>query len=168
MSITAIPPAGETRSDETPQIPDERQRYVALFADIARIMGEHPEIPRPYFYGANVDFNVFGDGAPAIIAVIRRAIGGKWDKESRETSTGAYLDYVSTWHGFPVTITTSRDEVCRRVVKGTREVTKKVKDPEALAAVPEIEVTETVEDFEWVCEPLLPAALADGDSGVAA
>lgn len=48
-----------------------------------------------------------------------------------------------------------RSRVCERVVKGTREVTKEVPDPEVLKAVPKVTVTETVEDFEWVCKPLL-------------
>lgn len=49
----------------------------------------------------------------------------------------------------------SREKVCERVVVGTTPVTKTVPDPEALAAVPTIEVTEDVEQVEWVCRPLL-------------
>lgn len=48
-----------------------------------------------------------------------------------------------------------RAEVCERVVKGTREVVKEVPDPDALKAVPKVTVTETVEDVEWVCKPIL-------------
>jgi hypothetical protein len=51
-----------------------------------------------------------------------------------------------------------RSEVCERVVIGTETVTKTVPDPEALAAVPTIEVTETVEHVEWRCTPLLAPA----------
>jgi hypothetical protein len=52
-----------------------------------------------------------------------------------------------------------RNEVCEKVVTGTREVTKEVPDPEALAAVPKVTVTETVEDVEWRCHPILDAAV---------
>jgi hypothetical protein len=45
--------------------------------------------------------------------------------------------------------------VCERVVTGTRLETKEVPDPEALKAVPLVTVTETVEDVEWRCMPLL-------------
>jgi hypothetical protein len=50
-----------------------------------------------------------------------------------------------------------REEVCERVVTGTETVTKTVPDPEALATVPTVEVTEEVETVEWVCRPLLAA-----------
>lgn len=48
-----------------------------------------------------------------------------------------------------------REEVCERVVVGTRQVTKTVKDPVALAAVPDVEVTEDEPIVEWHCTPLL-------------
>lgn len=48
-----------------------------------------------------------------------------------------------------------RDQVCERVVTGTREVTKEVLDPGALAAVPKVTVTEVVEEVEWRCTSLL-------------
>lgn len=49
---------------------------------------------------------------------------------------------------------TARENVCERRVVATREVVKNVPDPEAVAAVPLVEVTETVEDVEWVCGPI--------------
>lgn len=55
-----------------------------------------------------------------------------------------------------------RDEVCERIVTGTREVTEEVPDPEALAAVPKVTVTKTVEDVEWRCHPILAAELPAG------
>ena len=48
-----------------------------------------------------------------------------------------------------------RDEVCERVVVGTREVVEEVQDPEALAAVPTITQTRTEDIVEWQCRPLL-------------
>lgn len=48
-----------------------------------------------------------------------------------------------------------REEVCERIVVGTREVTEEVPDPEALAAVPKITKTTIVEDVEWRCGSLL-------------
>lgn len=47
----------------------------------------------------------------------------------------------------------ARDQVCERVVTGTETVTKQVPDP----AAPLVEVTEEVEQVEWVCRPLLAA-----------
>jgi hypothetical protein len=51
-----------------------------------------------------------------------------------------------------------RAEVCERVVVGTEEVEEEVADPEALAAVPKVKVTKTVEQVKWVCHPLLADA----------
>lgn len=53
-----------------------------------------------------------------------------------------------------------RDEVCERVVTGTETVVKTVPDPDALATVPTVEVTEVVETVEWKCRPLLAAEQA--------
>lgn len=54
-----------------------------------------------------------------------------------------------------IKVAAARDEVCERVVTGSAEVTKTVPDPELLAAVPTVQVTEIVETFEWRCVPLL-------------
>lgn len=48
-----------------------------------------------------------------------------------------------------------RSTVCERVVTGTEEVTREAPDPAALAAVPKVQVTETVETFEWRCTPIM-------------
>lgn len=73
--------------------------------------------------------------------------------------TKAYTDYaelnIDFGGGLVVKVYADREQVCERVVTGTREVTKTVKDPDALAAVPEVEVTVTEEDVEWICKPLL-------------
>jgi hypothetical protein len=51
-------------------------------------------------------------------------------------------------------------------VVGTREVTEEVPDPEALAAVPKVTVTRTVEDVRWECRPLLAEAQRDASLAV--
>jgi hypothetical protein len=149
----------------TTQPPTERERYITLLGALADLMREHPEIPQPYTRGnGQVHFIVFSKDALEIIAVIRRAIGGKWDKKPRENDSGDYYDFIGGWHGFEVEISTYRETVCTRVVTGTREVTEMVKDPAKLAEVPEIEVTRTEDVIEWDCGSLLaprvaPAAL---------
>ncbi|MFC0546896.1 hypothetical protein [Kutzneria chonburiensis] len=55
-----------------------------------------------------------------------------------------------------------RTRVCERVVLGVDTVTRHVPDPDALANVPTVEVTETVERVEWKCVPLLAEATVDG------
>jgi hypothetical protein len=79
-------------------------------------------------------------------------------------ATGAEVakDYVSDWAGVNLSwgaiglhVYARRDQVCERVVTGTETVTRTVKDPAALAEVPEVEVTEEVEIVKWECKPLL-------------
>jgi len=60
--------------------------------------------------------------------------------------------------GFGLAVWGARDEVCERVVVGTETVTRQVPDPELLAAVPIVTVTETVEQVEWRCGSLLAPA----------
>lgn len=79
--------------------------------------------------------------------------GAKFTKRVDKDHFSGIVDFGP----FSIEVLADRDEVCERVVTGTETVTKKVKDPEALAAVPEIEVTEEVETVEWVCRPLLAA-----------
>lgn len=93
------------------------------------------------------------DDRESVVTAVRAALraGAKVDKYLHGDYAGALLIFG------PITIQvyTEREEVCERVVVGTKTETKKVKDPEALAAVPEVEVTEEVEIVEWRCMPLL-------------
>lgn len=59
----------------------------------------------------------------------------------------------------PVTIHVyaQREKVCERVVTGTKTKTQLVHDPALLEQVPMVEVTEEVEEVEWVCPPSLLA-----------
>ncbi len=56
----------------------------------------------------------------------------------------------------------AREEICERIVTGTREVTEEVPDPEYVANAPIVQVTKTVEDVEWRCHPILAAELPAG------
>jgi hypothetical protein len=69
-----------------------------------------------------------------------------------------FAKVMASWgDSFCFALQTDRELVCERVVVGTETVTRKVKDPDALAAVPEVEVTEEVEKVEYRCTPLLGA-----------
>jgi len=80
-------------------------------------------------------------------AVVSKGFGDKW----------AHVDLA--FGAVNLHVYAEQVEVCEKVVLGTREVTKEVLDPEALAAVPKVTVTETVEDVEWRCHPILDAAV---------
>lgn len=87
------------------------------------------------------------DGVPAMVAAIRRAVGGKWDKEERNPSYTTPQMWF-TRDGFAICV--ERETVCARRVVGTETVTVP-----AVEARPER--TEEREIFEWDCTPVLAA-----------
>lgn len=89
----------------------------------------------------------------AVLAAVARA--GLKHGAHVTKDIGDYAGVVVRFGEVGVHVYAARGEVCERIVTGTREVTKEVPDPDALAAVPKVTVTETVEDVEWKCTPLL-------------
>ena len=141
---------------------ERRAAYIKGLRALADVLETHDEVRLPYD-GNSAPLNImflFGDDPRAEIAAAARAIPCKWRKRVTEHHDGTanfYLD--GELHGLKLTLLAYRDAVCERIVTGTREVTETVKDPDALAKVPEIEVTKTVDEVEWRCHPVLaPAA----------
>lgn len=97
------------------------------------------------------------ESGEALAHLVRRAVqhGATATKDIGGKYAGAHLSFgcvgLRAW--------ADREQICRRVVTGTREVTETVPDPDLLALVPTIEQTRIVEDVEWVCEPLLAAGV---------
>jgi hypothetical protein len=147
---------------ELPPLPVDPER--AAFCDgleqIAAFLREHPAVPLPYIGSTQagggirptLEIYLYGDNQREDLAVIARAMG-KADKVPVDSL--ARLNVVRHFAGIALVAVADRDQVCERVVTGTREVTKTVPDPDALAAVPTVEVTEVVEEVEWRCMPLL-------------
>ena len=99
-------------------------------------------------------------------AMVTRAAlrhGAKVDKDIGEELYNLSLSFAGG--AVVAKVLANRSDVCERVVTGTETVTKTVPDPERLAEVPTVEVTETVEHVEWVCRPLLAA---EADAAVTA
>lgn len=89
------------------------------------------------------------------LAAFTRAFLAAGASIEKSSSEAGYFYVKAALGGVTVQGWAYRDQVCERVVIDTETVTKTVKDPEALAAVPEIEVTETRDIVEWKCSPLL-------------
>lgn len=145
---------------------ERRTAFVDGLHQIADFLAEHPEVPLPYL-GAYAEGSLLpgmsiylcGDDTRAEMATVARAMadsGASVQKRVKD-STGSFQVWRE-FAGLVLIAAASRGEVCERVVTGTREVTREVPDPEALAAVPKVTVTETVEDVDWVCTPLLASA----------
>lgn len=129
----------------------DRAGYIAGLRALADLLEDRDTLPLPHAE----TFTVFCDKATAVEWV--RALPGTKNKEPNEES--GHMIFGKRYgmfgpHGFHVWV--EREEVCTRVVTGTREVTKTVPAPDA----PTVEITETVEDVEWICTPLLAESLA--------
>jgi hypothetical protein len=98
---------------------------------------------------SEIFFTAYGPTQRELMRTLRRAIGGKWDKyggSSKLYLTRQWGDHADSKIG--LTISGNRDQVCERVVTGTREVHHE--------AVPAQEArTEVVEEVDWVCGNLL-------------
>lgn len=138
---------------------DKRAAYIEGLHQIADFLAEHPEVPLPALgdyasgeYQPTLAIFLRGDDqrdSRTKLADVARAMG------RAEKSTHHEFAIWRRFSGMILTAYAQRAEVCERVVTSTREVTKEIPDPEALAAVPKVTVTETVEDVEWVCAPLM-------------
>lgn len=153
----------------TPVPGDPRAAYAKGLRALAGILEASPGIPLPYHgTDAEIAINAFlhsQDPRAEMAATVRAFSGVTWAKETRDGQgpDDSYFDMTGSLHGIRLRLTAFRDAVCERVVTGTREVTEKVKDPEALAAVPEVEITKTVDEVEWRCSPVLaPAVRPEG------
>lgn len=88
------------------------------------------------------------DGVPAMVALIRRAVGGTWQKSESRGIVGE-PELVFSREGYTVTV--KRDAVCTRRVVGTETITEPAVEAQA-------ERTVEREIVEWDCSPILAEA----------
>lgn len=100
--------------------------------------------------------HVFYAHNAAELGAIARAAVRSGAKVTKQISNDLH-NVLLSWGPVGALVLAWRNDVCERVVLGTKPVTKKVPDPAQLAAVPLVEVTEEVEQVEWICRPLLAA-----------
>ncbi len=130
----------------------DRNSYTAGLRALADFLDAHPDIRLPYT-GTAVPLTIYllRSSREDFVAAVK-ALPGKREKVVDDHGTFRVRAHFGN---IPVEVVAYRDAVCERVVTGTRAVTREVPDPQALAAVPTTTLTETVEDVEWVCAPLL-------------
>lgn len=130
---------------------ETRAAVVAGYRMLADLLEQHPELPIPYHgpaSGTELRIYMLHSNRSAFVEAVR-ALPGRLDKS---VANDTYV-VTAQLEGIAVEVVAYRDKVCKRVVTGTREVTKTIPDPDV--EVPVVEVTEVVEDVEWVCTPLL-------------
>lgn len=111
-------------------------------------------LPLPY-HGHSVAMSFFTDDKAELVALARLMTGRAEKKVDDSGSYGFKLE--GQVYGLKLLAYAHRDEVCERVVTGTREVTRTEQITEVTGTR---EVTETVEDVEWICRPLLAAEVS--------
>lgn len=136
----------------------DRAEYIAGLRQLADLLEQHPDaLPLPYQgHWVPITFHFLtGEDPKSALAAAVRALPIRLDKSGGDS----YFDLTGSLHGLSIVLTAFRNEVCERVVTGTETVTKQVRDPEAaaqaLASVPLVEITETVEQVQWICRPLM-------------
>jgi len=131
-----------------------RAEFLASLRLLIDWLQAHPDVPQPYhLLGDKLYIYVHGEdprAAMAAMAAIARAMGN-----ADKSIDGDHFELRRRFGVITLVASARRDEVCERVVVGTREVTRRAPDPHALAALPVVTVTEIVEDVQWVCPPSL-------------
>jgi esterase/lipase len=135
------------------------QQQAAGLRALAQMIEDNPDVASlaGYLYGFSAFHVTNKDDAQTVIRAALAA-GAKVDKR--------YINEVFvvgiSFGAVKAEMLSSRASVCEKVVT-TREVTEEVPDPVALASVPTVTQTRTVEDVQWVCSPIL----ADTEPAVA-
>lgn len=156
---TVSPTTGLIRADVIELAePDEDAVFAAEFAaglrTLADAIEQHPRLAEIGNLRYGLGWTLVGVETREAVQLWARAglsAGARVTKHQGDKYAGVDIQFG------PVTahVYVEREELCERVVTGVREVTEDVPDPEALAAVPIVAVTKTVEDVEWVCRPIL-------------
>jgi hypothetical protein len=139
------------------------QQLTAGLRSMASFIEQNPELAKGFRYTlqtAALNLHMQHDRDPvAQLAEYAKAAARHGATVTKDIDD-QFHNLIIDFGGAKTRVIAYRNEVCERVVTGAQTVTKTVQDPDALAAVPTVEVTETVETYEWVCKPLLAADTA--------
>ena len=143
-----------TASHPAPGNVAEAKQIARGLRKLARFIELNPELV-PLFRYPFAGTNVPARNRETVVGAARagaRMGGVKVDKHQDDHWAGVDLVFsdVVSMHVY-----IEREAICERIVVGNHEVTEELPDAEALAAVPKVTVTRTVEDVEWRCVPLL-------------
>jgi len=156
--------------DETANRPGpDAQAIIDGLLSLAVMIEKHPELVGaggPLRFAFN-NLNVFVENRAQVAALARIGMrsGAKATKHQSAHLAGVNLDFgMAEGHRGRVMlcVNVDREEICERIVTGTREVIEEVPDPEQVAALPKVTVTRDEEIVEWKCRPLLADELPAG------
>jgi hypothetical protein len=133
---------------------------VAGLRAIADMIEQNPELATHFDFSLNtagIGVHLRDEDRAAEMARISR-IARRYGATSTKEISEKFHNMTLDFGGAKAEVIAYREEVCERVVVGTREVTEEVPDPEALKAVPMVTVTRTEHVTKWECKPILAAA----------
>lgn len=138
----------------------DRDQYIKALRVTATLLETVPDLPPPSLspHSCELLWNVSSrePDPGAELARLARLMPCKLTKNQpglgREFDD-KYYELAGQIDGVEIRIWAVREEVCRKVVTGTKPVTRLVPDP--TVEVPLVSVTEMVETYEWRCDPLL-------------
>lgn len=125
---------------------------------LAELIEAHPELSANFRYTLNtagISVHLTSEDKAAQLGTIARIAlrhGATVTKDITDTWHNLVLDF----DGIRAQVLAYRDQVCQRVVVGTREVVEEVPDPDA----PTIQRTRTEDIVEWQCSPILAASMS--------
>jgi hypothetical protein len=139
----------------------ERAEYITGLEELAILLERHPEIPIPT-HGDLLPMSIYIDSRDPDTSKMRFRDVGKFIRNRTRrpldkvvTEQAAKLETrLGGLNGLHVAVTANRDVICKRNVIGRRKVTRTVKDPEQVAALPDVVVDDVEEIVEWECPPL--------------
>jgi hypothetical protein len=137
---------------------DARGEYIAGLRALADLLEQQPAMPLPstgrleWQFG----FKYTDEERRAALAQAARLMPCRLDKNDPGSGDydARYFTLAGNLHGLHVELWAEREQVCSRVVTGTREVVKTIP-----TATEEVTVIEDV--VEWICHPLLAEAVAE-------
>lgn len=118
----------------------------------AHLLEQHPDIALPHVgHDSTILWSLYNFECPGgvgpMVAAIRRAVGGTWEKREQQSYRGDEM--VFERDGYRIRV--EREQVCVRRVVGTETVTI----PAQPAREAQPERTEERELVEWDCQPIL-------------
>jgi hypothetical protein len=128
-----------------------QREYVNGLRSLARFVNGHRNILESYEAAEGQTFNLYPGTAEKMAEWTRVLLDGAPLGAVRKEVDDHGMTITRRFGPHQLSLFVARDRVCKKIEVGTRVVTKP--DPEALAAVPSVEVSETV--FEWECAPVL-------------
>jgi len=133
---------------------EQRSEYTAGLRALADLLDANPDVPVPHS-GSSKSFAIEwilanNPHQRELLAVVARFIPGA----VRKDASTKFFDISGKVRGLHLHAWADRNEVCTRRVVGTHQETKQIPDPAASL----VEVTETVEEVEWDCGPILAPA----------